>query len=854
MAGQRDGRARPRSRGAVAQGRRFGGQFDRLEAAFAEEDPDVVLRRDPGGIAPERALVFVTAVPISNFVRVARLVGLEVLAELDLDEDYALDEDLIVEHREMASPTLYATMPTRESFERLLGVWRSYQRGERPEEGYAPWMRLFEMLDDLRAWGPQDRFSAEARAELEVRLAEDEAAEVRLELEVWPTRSRQRRERWRGEAERRVAALGGWVLTRSSIEEEGFIYEALLVGLGGGSVRELMADPGATGGLATLDGLQFVLPQVVAQSLPNQSEPLDAPGLDGVAGFDAETPLRAVLLDGTPVAGHRSLDGGVVIEDVHDLVGRSVVAQRRHATSMASLILRGDLAADRVPVQDSRLLCIPVLVDAEGDASSPEDRLFVDVVHVALARALAGAEPLAPDAFVVNFSVGIRRSNFAGRISSLARLLDWWAHSEGVLFVVSSGNVLEDLAIPGMTSVAFEEAALEERRELVAAAQRAARHERTLLAPSEALNALTVGAASVDLAPPGWAPRPGEVAIQDDDEPSPAISTAHGPGPFGAIKPDLLAHGGRHDVRTIAAGDNLRLRVMRETGRSGVFVAAARAGPSGWERARGTSCAAALTTRAVLNAAAELTGEDGPFAGQELSRRDLALLTRALAVNASRWPETAHARYREERSRLGRDRHFQAKEEVARQFGHGVLDADLMREAPGFGTTLVGLGTVRKDAAEVFDVPLPPSMSGDSVHRAMHVTLAWFSPMGSSRARYRLAALEAVAADGDEFGDGAADKGWQLAMKNGYLDGRMIKRGTLWSRRMVHGRVRVPEFVDGATLPIRVQCRDASGGGLNPDDDIRFAIVVTLEVAGSVRYDVHQEVRDALRVRVRDLG
>ena len=854
MPGSPDRRARPQSRGAAAQGRQWGAQFDRLEAGLSEEDPEAVLRRDPGGIAPERALVFVTAVPIANFVRAARLVGLEVLAEFDLDEDYALDEELIVKHRDMASPTLYATMPTRDSFERLLRLWRAYQREEPSEDGNAPWKQLFEMLDDLRAWGPEDRLSADTRTELEERLADDDAAEVRLELEIWPTRSRERRERWRGEAERRVAALGGRVLSRSSIEEEGFIYEALLAVLSVGSVRQLMEDPGAAEGLATLDGLQFVLPQVVAQSQPNQSGPLDAPGLDGVAPFDGETPLRAVLLDGTPVAAHRSLDGGVVIEDVHDLVGRSVVAQRRHATSMASLILRGDLVADGVPVQGSRLLCIPVLVDAEGEASSPEDRLFVDVVHVALTRALAGAEPLAPEAFVVNFSVGVRRSNFAGRISSLARLLDWWAHSQGVLFVVSSGNVPADLDIAGMTSVGFEEASLEERRVLVAVAQRAGRHERTLLAPSEALNALTVGAASVDLAPPSWAARPGEVAIQDENEPAPAISTAHGPGPFGAIKPDLLAAGGRHDVRTIPAGDNTRLRVMRETGRSGVFVAATRGGLSRRERARGTSCAAALTTRAVLNAAAELTAEDGPYAGQELSRRDLALLTRALAVNASRWPEAAHARYREEHRRLGKSRHFQAKEEVARQFGHGVLDVDLMREAPGSGTTLVGLGSVRKDGARIFDVPLPSSMSGDSVHRAMYVTLAWFSPMETSRARYRLAALEAVASDGVDLGDGAEDKGWHLAMKSGHLDGKMIKRGTLWSRRMVHERVRVPEFVEGATLPIRVQCRDVSGGGLNPDDDIGFAIAVTLEVADTVRYDIHEEVRDALRVRVRDAG
>ena len=98
---------------------------------------------------------------------------------------------------------------------------------------------------------------------------------------MWPTRSQARRERWRAEAERRVAALGGRVLSRSSIEEEGFIYETLLVALSASSVRELIAHPGSVEGLATLNGLQFVLPQVIAQSLPNQSEPLDAPGVDG---------------------------------------------------------------------------------------------------------------------------------------------------------------------------------------------------------------------------------------------------------------------------------------------------------------------------------------------------------------------------------------------------------------------------------------------------------------------------------------------------------------------------------------------------------------------------------------------
>ena len=252
--------------------------------------------------------------------------------------------------------------------------------------------------------------------------------------------------------------------------------------------------------MATLDGLQFLLPQVVAQSLPNQSEPLDAPGPDGAAAFDSETPLQAVLLDGTPVAGHRSLDGGVVIEDVHDLVGRSVVAHRRHATSIASLILRGDLTADGVPVQDSRLLCIPVLADAEGGASSPETACS----SMSFTWRSRGHLP-EPNRWRRRRSWSTSRRIPSARVSPAASV-HWracrtggWAHSERVRYVVSSGNVLADLDIPGMTSAAFEEATLEERRELVVAAQRAGRQERTLLAPSEALNALMVGAASVAL-------------------------------------------------------------------------------------------------------------------------------------------------------------------------------------------------------------------------------------------------------------------------------------------------------------------------------------------------------------------
>src|SRR5262249_27385091 len=98
----------------------------------------------------------------------------------------------------------------------------------------------------------------------------------------------------------------------------------------------------------------------------------DAAGEDhAVEGaFDPNVPIRAALLDGTPVAVHRSLDGGVVIEDMHDLVRLSPVARRYHATAMASLILRGDLQADGVPLTDTRLVSVPVLIDQENGAET----------------------------------------------------------------------------------------------------------------------------------------------------------------------------------------------------------------------------------------------------------------------------------------------------------------------------------------------------------------------------------------------------------------------------------------------------------------------------------------------------
>ena len=76
----------PRGPGRARQGRRFQPTFDGLADALATDDPEFVLREDPAGIAPERALVFITAGSVQNFARAARHIGLEVFAEIELEE------------------------------------------------------------------------------------------------------------------------------------------------------------------------------------------------------------------------------------------------------------------------------------------------------------------------------------------------------------------------------------------------------------------------------------------------------------------------------------------------------------------------------------------------------------------------------------------------------------------------------------------------------------------------------------------------------------------------------------------------------------------------------------------------
>src|SRR5690606_18254594 len=128
------------------------------------------------------------------------------------------------------------------------------QRGEGAPYGAGPWWSVFDLLLELRPWGPQDRLGDDARAVIEDGLAfRPDDDPVTLEFEIWPTASAAKRVRWREELEARVTAREGSILDRSSISENGFVYEALLVELSCGVVRQMLDNPADINGLVTLE-------------------------------------------------------------------------------------------------------------------------------------------------------------------------------------------------------------------------------------------------------------------------------------------------------------------------------------------------------------------------------------------------------------------------------------------------------------------------------------------------------------------------------------------------------------------------------------------------------------------------
>jgi hypothetical protein len=801
----------------------------------------MALRADPDGIAPERALVLEVAGSLGDFYsQVGRIGGLEFLledeAEFEPSDDFYMIQTQRGEQVRADKPVggrLYMAMPDMRALREILSLWDRYHQGQGMPFGFAPWRNLFDMLSDLRAWGPQDRVLPETLEFWRERIADRPDDPVRFEVEVWFHEGAERRARAIAAVAGQVGALGGQVVSSAIIDP--IRYHGVLIDLPPDRVRDLIAHPDVT--LARLDDIMYLRPQSVA-SFPEPEEGGEADGGDVAAAQPAGDPIAA-LLDGVPVANHRRLAGRLILDDTDNFEAQTPVAKRSHGTSMASLIIHGDLQAGDQPMARPLYVRPVMAYDAVNDSEcTPLDRLPLDVIYLAVRRLFegeAGVAASAPSVVVLNLSIGDLNRPFAGRISPWARLMDWLAFRYRVLFLISAGNVRNWLPIRDFATTADWAAATSAAREAaIITALNSEKATRSLLSPAEGLNAIAVGAWHAD----EFAAAPEAFHLKDPfpNGGLPNVSSGVGLGFRQTVKPDLLFDGGRELVRASEDQGHVWLTADGGGAYAGQMSAAPDAGATGrldvQRRSVGTSNATALLTRWAVRIYDSLIE-----AGYDIPRSHSAVVLKALLVHGATWGG-AGDRLDGAFGPAGRDwqRH---RDNISRFLGYGRPDISRVLDCAHERATLFAFGDIGQDKQDEFDIPLPPSIEGYTQIRRLTMTLAWLSPVNSRHQQYRAATLEVLPNGDDKFS-------LAVARVSSQPTHYAINRGTV-SHCVFEGESAVA-FLDGGMLRLRVACR-AQAGVL--DEQVPFGVAVSLETAVGSGIAVYDEVRAAVQPTVR---
>ena len=809
------------------QDERLSPRFERLQQTLDERRAR--LQMEAHDLVPEEVVVLETVGTVDEFIHaVGRVPGMEWLAEVEAEEIPPDDDFFALASDGEARPDrdlrgrVFMVLTNQAALQQMVSLWKSWLSDRPLPRGWGRWKTLFQQLRDVRYWGVRDRLQETGVLEDWQERVEHGQELVPCEIELWYRHNPEQRRTARSRVVALVEDMAGRVIAEADIKE--IRYHALLVHLPVVQVRPLWESSRPDVDLVQCEQVQFFRASgQMSAWLADESQDQDEEALPEEP--PAGSPVVA-LFDGLPLQAHRRLQGRLVVDDPDEFEGDSPAETRRHGTAMASLILHGDLAAGEGPLPRP-LYVRPILrPDPRDWETVPEGTLVVDLIHRAVRRLFEGdgdEPPVAPHVAVINLSIGIKDRPFDQALSPLARLLDWLAWRYKVLFVVSAGNYAVEIELlPAHQSEHLLPDSIQEQLIRTVAADT---RNRRLLSPAEAVNAITVASihedASTGQPPPGWNDPYTTAGL-----PSPI--NAQGMGYRRGIKPDVLAAGGRVVVRPALAG-GATLEIYGQTLPPGQLAASPGETPGdlgAMRHLRGTSSATALVSRAgglLYDVLDELRQDPG---GEVIDRLPRAVWLKALVAHGAEWGEAGSilARFLK-----NQDNRRQFKEYVTRLLGYGAVDINRVQECTARRVTALGGGTLGQDKSHIHRFPLPPSLSGRRGHRRLAITLAWLSPVNQRHQAWHRADLRF---------DPPQES---LRVRRQQADWRAVQRGTL-QHEILEGE-RAGVFVQDENLEIQVSCRTGAG---TLEDEVPYALAVTLEVAEALDVDIYDEVRAAV--------
>lgn len=844
---------KPQKLTASRQSDRLGSKFDAIDKVLNSKD-GLRLQDDPTGIAPERALVFEVADSIERITKaIAAIPGLEMLLEDEIsfkaDDDFRsvskTRDKTTKELQEVTIPSwsgrLYLMMPTLDAMRVILSLWKLFQEGKDFPRGKTPWRDLFSLLKDVRAWGPKDRVSESTIAQWEEDLSISGNKILRFEAELWSTASSAQRINALNEFSDAIRKVGGKILATSDIPE--IRYLAALADIDGKHLPLLKERDGKS--IDHLSPVMYLLPQTTPEIGLLESQEVSELASTNESQLRRASP-RIVLLDGVPIQNHQLLRDNIMVEDPDGFEADTPVAIREHGTAMASIIVHGDRAAQTDTLLEP-ILVRPILKKRQvvgyspngPEEGTPEDQLFVDLVHRAVREILVGDSEkpaTCPSAIIFNFSIGDRSRPFAGSASPLARLLDYLSHKHSVLFIVSAGNITKPLSIKGCSSLDdFKKLNADDRQLAVLRAVDAAKWDRSLLSPAESLNSLTIGSAHND----SLTERTESPYVFDPFQRSglPNVSSALGLGILKSIKPDALEMGGREFIRISFSEGEIAVRPAEASPHIFGIKAACSSGINKERFFAGTSISTALVTRGaakVLNALEQI--ENGDFLAN-LSKGHCAALIKALVCHSALWNEDA-AYLTKEVFQNGNSHHSHRNENTSRFLGNGLVDLTRVLTCIDTRATLVYAGGFEGKSAKEFEVPLPASLGSKKDYRRLIFTLAWLTPINVINRYYSEVSLEINPHTEPHEIFGAERRGLQP-----YKVAR--QRGTVFHD--IYEGERAVAFEDNATIKFKIECHPESE---RFEGTIPFGLAVTIEAKNGSEIPIYSEIRERLSTRI----
>ena len=310
-----------------------------MESRLAE------IKDETAGLDPDMVLVLETVGSVSNFhTAVKNTQGFSWLVDSiseSIEENEEFYKDSAPSGKELKCK-LYMLLTNKTALNELLKLWDKFNNNEEIPDGQKGWREIFYHLNDIRTWDVTDRLEDTGLLE---RWKEDLEYQdsVKFEIEFWFNNDREKQKLIESDFRSKIEEFEGEVIDSALIEE--IKYHALLAELPADSAKKFVADfkQNKDNKVLKSESVMFFnpLPQADYKFHFEELEQLDTDNIGTTEQTDME-PVVA-LFDGLPLQNHQSIKNKLIIDDPEDFENNYLAKYRLHGTSMASLILNGDL-------------------------------------------------------------------------------------------------------------------------------------------------------------------------------------------------------------------------------------------------------------------------------------------------------------------------------------------------------------------------------------------------------------------------------------------------------------------------------------------------------------------------------